>query len=71
MGADPKTSVHNIDGQSHEIPNLFVGDSSVFSALPRKKSTLTNIALAWRMSRRRPKQKEENFHEPALCNPKT
>jgi choline dehydrogenase-like flavoprotein len=52
MGNDPKTSVLNADGQSHDIPNLFVGDSSVFSTYPEKNPTLTNIALAWRMSER-------------------
>jgi choline dehydrogenase-like flavoprotein len=52
MGKDPKTSVLNEDGQSHDITNLFVGDSSVFSVYPEKNPTLTNIALAWRMSER-------------------
>jgi choline dehydrogenase-like flavoprotein len=52
MGTDPKTSVLNPDGQAHDIANLFVGDSSVFSAYPEKNPTLTNIALAWRMSER-------------------
>ena len=50
MGKDPKTSVLNADGQSHEIPNLFVGDASVFTTYPEKNPTLTNIALSWRMS---------------------
>jgi choline dehydrogenase-like flavoprotein len=52
MGTDPKTSVVNADGQAHDIANLFVGDSSVFSRYPEKNPTLTNIALAWRMSDR-------------------
>lgn len=52
MGNDPKTSVLNEDGQAHDIANLFVGDSSVFSTYPEKNPTLTNIALAWRMSER-------------------
>ncbi len=52
MGADPKTSVVNADGQTHDIANLFVGDSSVFSTYPEKNPTLTNIALSWRMSER-------------------
>lgn len=52
MGSDPKTSVLNRDGQSHEISNLFVGDASVFAAYPEKNPTLTNIALSWRMSER-------------------
>ena len=52
MGNDAKTSVLNADGQTHDIVNLFVGDSSVFAAYPEKNPTLTNIALAWRMSER-------------------
>lgn len=50
MGTDPKHSVVNRFGQSHDVPNLFVGDSSVFAAYPEKNPTLTNIALSWRMS---------------------
>ncbi len=52
MGKDPKTSVVNSDGQSHDVPNLFIGDASVFAAYPEKNPTLTNIALSWRMSER-------------------
>ena len=32
MGSDPKTSMVNPECQSHEIPNLFIGDASVFAA---------------------------------------
>lgn len=52
MGVDPKTSVVNRDSQCHEVPNLFIGDASVFPAYPEKNPTLTNIALAWRMGER-------------------
>jgi choline dehydrogenase-like flavoprotein len=52
MGSDPKTSVVNTSCQSHDIPNLFIGDASVFPAYPEKNPTLTNIALSWRMSER-------------------
>jgi choline dehydrogenase-like flavoprotein len=52
MGSVSKTSVVNTIGQSHDIPNLFVGDASVFPANPEKNPTLTNIALSWRMSER-------------------
>jgi len=52
MGRDPRTSVVNTDCQSHDIPNLFIGDASVFAAYPEKNPTLTNIALSWRMSDR-------------------
>jgi choline dehydrogenase-like flavoprotein len=50
MGRDPKTSVVNTSSQCHDIPNLFIGDASVFPAYPEKNPTLTNIALSWRMS---------------------
>jgi choline dehydrogenase-like flavoprotein len=52
MGRDPKKSVVNVDSQSHDIPNLFIGDASVFAAYPEKNPTLSNIALSWRMSER-------------------
>ncbi|HYO84060.1 MAG TPA: GMC family oxidoreductase, partial [Bryobacteraceae bacterium] len=50
MGTDPKSSVVNTSSQSHDVPNLFIGDASVFTAYPEKNPTLTNIALSWRMS---------------------
>ncbi len=50
MGRDPKISVLNPDGQAHDVPNLFIGDASVFSHYPEKNPTLTNIALSWRMA---------------------
>jgi choline dehydrogenase-like flavoprotein len=52
MGTNARTSVVNPLGQSHDIPNLFIGDASVFAAYPEKNPTLTNIALSWRMSER-------------------
>ncbi|HVG38172.1 MAG TPA: GMC family oxidoreductase [Pyrinomonadaceae bacterium] len=52
MGDDPKNSVVDTSCQSHDIPNLFIGDASVFAANPEKNPTLTNIALSWRMSER-------------------
>jgi len=52
MGTNPKNSVVNTGCQTHDIPNLFVGDASVFAASPEKNPTLTNIALSWRMSDR-------------------
>ena len=48
MGSDPRTSVVNPQGRSHDVPNLFVADASVFPANPEKNPTLTNIALSWR-----------------------
>ena len=48
MGNDPKSSVVGTDGGSHDLPNLFVADASVFPEYPEKNPTLTNIALSWR-----------------------
>ncbi len=48
MGTDPKSSVVDPTGRSHDLPNLFVADASVFPAYPEKNPTLTNIALSWR-----------------------
>ena len=48
MGTDPKTSVVDTTGRSHDLPNLFVADASVFPSYPEKNPTLTNIALSWR-----------------------
>lgn len=50
MGADRRTSVVNRESQSHDIPNLFIGDASIFPQYPEKNPTLTNIALSWRTS---------------------
>ena len=48
MGTDPSTSVVDTLGRTHDLPNLFVADASVFPAYPEKNPTLTNIALSWR-----------------------
>lgn len=51
MGVNPKTSVLNAYGQTHEIPNLFVVDGSCFTTSPEKNPTLTIAALAVRAAR--------------------
>jgi choline dehydrogenase-like flavoprotein len=50
MGDDPKRSVTNSYGQSHDLPNVFVADGSVFTAYPEKNPTLTVMSLAMRSS---------------------
>ncbi len=50
MGSDPTTSVVNAYCQSHDIPNLFVVDGSVFPSASEKNPTLTMMALAARTS---------------------
>ncbi|MBL8149681.1 MAG: GMC family oxidoreductase [Blastocatellia bacterium] len=47
MGKDPKNSVVNSFGQTHDIRNLFVADASVF-VCSLNQPTLTLIALALR-----------------------
>jgi choline dehydrogenase-like flavoprotein len=48
MGADPRTSVVNPFGQAHDVPNLFVCDTSVFVTSAGVNPTLTAMALACR-----------------------
>lgn len=50
MGDDPATSVVNRDGRCHQVPNLFVADSSVFPTSAGLNPTLTIQALAFRMA---------------------
>lgn len=48
MGDDPRRSVVNGYCQTHDIPNLFVGGSSVFVTASGLNPTLTIFALAFR-----------------------
>jgi choline dehydrogenase-like flavoprotein len=48
MGVDSATSVVNSFGQSHDIPNLFICDTSVFVTSAGVNPTLTAMALARR-----------------------
>jgi choline dehydrogenase-like flavoprotein len=47
MGEDPKTSVVNSNGETHDVPNLYIADSSVFvtSGAVNPTSTLQAVAL--------------------------
>ncbi|MEO7651985.1 MAG: GMC family oxidoreductase [Bryobacteraceae bacterium] len=48
MGADPRTSVVNLDCRTHDVPNLYVVDGSVFPSASEKNPTHTMMALAAR-----------------------
>lgn len=48
MGNDPKTSVLNAWGQTHDIANLFVVDGAGFVSAGCQNPTWTILALAWR-----------------------
>lgn len=50
MGTDPKTSVTNPFGQTHDIKNLFITDGSVFVSAGCQNPTWTILSLAWRSS---------------------
>jgi choline dehydrogenase-like flavoprotein len=50
MGTDPKTSVVDPWGRTHDVPNLFVGDGSVFVTGAGVNPALTISALAVRTS---------------------
>ena len=48
MGTDPKTSVTNSFGQTHDLRNLFLADGSVFVSAGCQNPTWTIMALCWR-----------------------
>ncbi len=48
MGSDPRTSVVNSFCRTHDVPNLYVVDGSVFPSSSEKNPTLTIMALAAR-----------------------
>ena len=50
MGKDPKSSVCNPWGQTHDIENLFISDGSVFPTVGCENPTLTIVALALRQA---------------------
>jgi choline dehydrogenase-like flavoprotein len=48
MGSDPRASVVNADCRTHDVPNLYVVDGSVFPSASEKNPTHTIMALAVR-----------------------
>ena len=50
MGADPRKSVVNADCRTHDVPNLYVVDGSVFPSASEKNPTHTIMALAARVA---------------------
>lgn len=48
MGSDPRNSVVNSFGQTHDIRNLFIADTSVFVTSSGVNPTLTALAIASR-----------------------
>jgi choline dehydrogenase-like flavoprotein len=50
MGNDPKRYVTNRFGQTHDVPNLFVADASVFPNCTDKTTTISILAFSLRMS---------------------
>lgn len=50
MGTDPKTSVVNTNGQSHDLDNLFIVDASVLPTAGGRNPVLTIQALAYKFA---------------------
>jgi choline dehydrogenase-like flavoprotein len=48
MGRDPRSSVVDADCRTHDVPNLYVVDGSVFPSASEKNPTHTIMALAAR-----------------------
>lgn len=64
MGNDPNRSVTNRFGQTHDVPNLYVCDASVFLNSTDKTTTISILAFSLRTS----EHLVENFRsgEPKL-----
>ena len=52
MGADPESSVVDGAGRSHEIPNLYISDNSVFPTAQPSNPALTIMAVSLRCADR-------------------
>ena len=52
FGADPATSVLDLDCKAHELDNLYLADASFFPAIGAVNPTLTIIANALRVADR-------------------
>lgn len=50
MGNDPKNFVTNRFGQTHDVPNLYCCDASVFTTITDKTTTLSILAFTLRTS---------------------
>ena len=67
MGTDPRTSVVNADCRTHDVPNLYVVDGSVFPSASEKNPTQTIMALAARLADHiadRMREREKWHEEP-------
>ena len=51
MGADPQRSVVDSLGRSHDVPNLYIADGSIFVTSGAANPTCTISALALRIGR--------------------
>jgi choline dehydrogenase-like flavoprotein len=54
MGADPASTVVDLEGRCHGIGNLTIADASVFPSCPGLSPGLTVIANALRLADRLP-----------------
>ena len=50
MGVDPRASVCNAWGQTHDVANLFISDGSLFPTVGCENPTLTIVALVLRQA---------------------
>jgi len=50
MGNDPKRFVTNRWGQTHDVPNLYISDASIFLSSTDKTTTMPLIAFTLRNS---------------------
>ena len=66
MGTDPKSSVVDKNGKSHDIDNLYISDASIFPSCPSIGHGLTVIALSIKLA---DYLTAENVRKPLICRP--
>jgi len=65
MGNDPKKFVTNRFGQTHDVPNLYVCDASVFLNCTDKTTTISILAFSLRTSDHLIENFRSGEHKPA------
>lgn len=70
MGNDPKRFVTNRWGQTHDVPNLYVADASVFPDCTDKTTTLSILAFSLRTSEYLVTQLKNGGHTGDTASPK-
>ena len=69
FGNDPKTSVTNKWAQTHDVPNLYICDASIFPSCTDKTTTMPIVAFTMRELRPHAREFQERRSQARLTNP--